>query len=507
MNKRFPLYAALILIASMFTASCLGGNDGEEYAELTSPKLNSIVVDSFKLAKNDSVLVGLSNVFFSIDLDRAVIYNADSLPKGTNVSSLKVEIGVADASKAEITMPNFKEDADTVIDYLENPADHINFNRGYVTLHLESANAEYKRDYTIYLNVHKMYPDSMIWDQISSTQLPSTLSDIEVQRTVEFQGQVLCFTESAGNYCLMTAENPGENWTEQNINLPTEALIESVTAGSTKIFILDTENNLYESTDMGQSWTCVDAKMSHIYGCIGDEVIGVNNSNESYTHVTYPASTESAVAEGCPVKATSQALIYTNEWSTQPFMIIAGGLDANNNPVSGTWGYDGTGWIQSSLPGLPALESPVLIPYYAIKGTDFWATTKSSVLLIIGGFTETIINHTVYISYDYGVHWTIAPEKLQLPETFRPGAYAQALIFNAELTSKASINSIWSDPVSMDLPAWYEIQNFADSRATKPITQWDCPYVYFFGGIDFQNNLNKQLYRGVINKLTFKPLQ
>lgn len=479
MTRKLSLYAFFVLIASAFIVACNDSEDTEYYSDILNPGGNIVEVDSFKLVANDSILKDLDKVFFSIDLERAMIYNADSLPKGTKVSALKIDMGVGEASKADITMPNSVGE-DTVVNFLEDSTEPINFSRGYVTLHLESYNKEHKRDYKIYVNVHKMDPDTMVWDKLSATKLPSTLSSIEAQRTVEHKGMVLCFTKQAENYCLMTTETPTGNWAEKSINLPAGARVESITSGTTKLFLTDSNDNLFESTDMGESWSSVNTKMSHIYGCLDDKAIGVRNDNGSYKYVTYPATTEVDVPNGYPVKATSQTMTYTTEWSTSPFMITAGGLDANGNAVSGVWGYDGSNWSKTSISGLPALEAPVIVPYYTIKGEKFWSVTKSSVLFAMGGRTaENYDNPIVYISFDFGVHWSKAPKKLQLPESFRPGSYAQAFVFESELSS----------------------------RASAPITQWDCPYVYVFGGLDAQGTLNTNIYRGVINRLSFKPLQ
>jgi hypothetical protein len=45
------------------------------------------------------------------------------------------------------------------------------------------------------------------------------------------------------------------------------------------------------------------------------------------------------------------------------------------------------------------------------------------------------------------------------------------------------------------------------SRATAPITQWEVPYIYLFGGYDSEGYLYNSVWRGVINRLSFKPLQ
>ena len=68
---------------------------------------------------------------------------------------------------------------------------------------------------------------------------------------------------------------------------------------------------------------------------------------------------------------------------------------------------------------------------------------------------------------------------MQLPK-YVPGLYdAQTLVFTSEL----------------------------GSRASEAITSWECPYIYMFGG-EFSNGLiSNTVWRGVINRLSFKPLQ
>ena len=43
--------------------------------------------------------------------------------------------------------------------------------------------------------------------------------------------------------------------------------------------------------------------------------------------------------------------------------------------------------------------------------------------------------------------------------------------------------------------------------ASKPIDEWDCPYIYLFGGKDSHGQTYNTLYRGVIEWFRFKPLQ
>ena len=112
-------------------------------------------------------------------------------------------------------------------------------------------------------------------------------------------------------------------------------------------------------------------------------------------------------------------------------------------------------------------------------------------MFAFGGTDGIKLNRTLYTSVDYGIKWNVGGQLLQLPD-FIPSFYG-AQAFVAESTLSVSRNSIWNEYVS--------------SRATAPITEWDCPYIYIFGGYDKDGNLNRSIWRGTINRLSFKPLQ
>ncbi len=62
------------------------------------------------------------------------------------------------------------------------------------------------------------------------------------------------------------------------------------------------------------------------------------------------------------------------------------------------------------------------------------------------------------------------------------------------------------------VPALYDSQTLVfpstlGSRASTAITSWDCPYIYMFGGESANGDINTSVWRGVVNRLEFKPLQ
>lgn len=95
-------------------------------------------VTSFSLSENNNILSNLDSVYFSIDLDKARIYNADSLPYGTRINKLIPVIVTTGVSVAELHIPRGNNLPDSIMNYLTNSTDSVDFSHGDVILHLVS---------------------------------------------------------------------------------------------------------------------------------------------------------------------------------------------------------------------------------------------------------------------------------------------------------------------------------------------------------------------------------
>ena len=135
MTKRFPLYLISGVLALCFTAAC---NDDPTETAILEGDYNNCAISSFSLAKDDSILRSLDSVFFSIDLVKAEIYNADSLPKGTDISRFVVNVSAPAASKIELSFKSRFTGNDTTVNITENPGDSINFAAGPVKMAVTS---------------------------------------------------------------------------------------------------------------------------------------------------------------------------------------------------------------------------------------------------------------------------------------------------------------------------------------------------------------------------------
>lgn len=114
----------------------------------------------------------------------------------------------------------------------------------------------------------------------------------------------------------------------------------------------------------------------------------------------------------------------------------------------------------------------------------------------------------VYISYNMGMDWRKGGDLLMLPDYIPAMWGAQGLVYSSVLTQPARSASQWTPMPIRTLPRWLvPAEKAAVSRATQPITEWDCPYIYLFGGYAADGSLYPNIWRGAINRLTFKPLQ
>ncbi len=478
MTTKLPIYLIVALISACFAVSC--NDDSNDPVEAAGSYSNTAVT-SFSLQKDDSVAANLDSVFFSIDLVGSRIFNADSLPVGTDISKLLVKLGTSQASSCDITFRIPETTRDTTINLIESPNDSINFSEGPVKMVVTSYDGAARRTYSVSVNVHKHRPDTLKWDEMASSALPSTLVSPKKQKTVYFKDEAYCFTADGAKASLSRSAAPFTGtWTSTSIILPEGADINSIEAAGDAVYMIDGNGVLHTSAD-GINWTATTDKMNHIYGGYGSVLLGARHDTDGWKHVTYPASSETAVPDGCPVSGTSTLVGYETKWSTTPMAITIGGRDTEGRLTGEAWVYDGKIWGQLSTTGIDRMEGVSLFPYMTLRTNEKnWKVTERSTLIALGGLSETqSLSKTVYVSYDFGITWSKAETYLQLPSEMAAFQSAQALIFDTTL------------PVS---------------RVTAPIENWECPYIYLFGGYNQDGRLLNELRRGVINRFTFKPI-
>ncbi len=504
MLKKVSLYLfSAIVLTSVY--ACNSDSDDSSYEEILS---GSARVTAFSLKEDDDVLSNLDSVFFTIDLEGSRIYNADSLPFGTNVTKIVPSISLGSSSVVELIISNAKLQNDTTFNYLTNPDDTIDFS-GNVVLRVVSADALTERKYNVSVNVHQTKPDSLYWNQIAMRNLPTTISNPTAQKAVEYNGQALCLATDGSNYTIATIDNPAfDGWEIAEVTFGFTPDVKSLTATDDVLYILDTDGNLYSSAD-GSSWNDCGVNWTTIFGKFQSGIIGIEKHDGNYYHAAYPASTTACVSkidDTFPVSGVSPMITFTTEWSDTPQAIITGGRTADGQLSNTTWGFDGNSWLEINTSDLPALEDMTLFPYFCYKThTSNWTVTKHSTWIAMGGRdADGTISRNIYVSFDGGTHWHLGDDVMQLPEYIPSFAEAQALVFSETIYARNS--SVWKSYPSRPVPMWWYIADSELSRATTPVTEWECPYIYLFGGVNANGDLYNSVWRGVINRLTFKPV-
>ena len=162
--KTLAVFCSLIITA-IATTSCL--NKDEETIELspnasiTAFSINDIetkYTSKTSSGKDTTITVTVtgSEYPFVIDQNRRLIYNVDSLPVGTDVSRVVVNI-TSDSNY--IIIVNQKESNK---DSLWVSTDSINFENP-IQMKVLALNNTLGHSYTTQINVHKQVPDSLTW--------------------------------------------------------------------------------------------------------------------------------------------------------------------------------------------------------------------------------------------------------------------------------------------------------------------------------------------------------
>lgn len=500
LNRPFYWILAITIILS----SCNAKEENEPEAVT-----DSLAITAFTIRPNSKILANLDSVFFSIDLKNGVIFNADSLPKGTNISKLGVNITFAQTPDyATIEMIGGSEREGT-IDYKSNSSDTLDFT-GNVALTIGIG--EISKTYRLKVNVHKTNPDALIWDNIARATLPSRLANPVAQKSVEYVDDdiLCCIQEADGSYTLAVSNNLFTNqWNKFEVALPVNANIRSFNAINDDLYILDNNNKLYTShlnQESISAWQYTGKDMAFVIGKYQNCILGAARSNSGkLIHTCWPENpemTQSEVTDDFPIKDFSNLALISSQWSKYPTAMLAGGVLRNGNVSDAIWGFDGNEWCKLASSELAALRGAALIPYYSYRKTSsLWLQTEFPAWLLLGGQkSDGSYNSQVMISYDNCLNWIKGSELLTLPTEMAPAVGADPIVMSHPAT--ANLADAWTN---ISLPGKIRQRRLQYETNGYQIN-WQCPYIYLLGGSTVNTQLQNIIWRGVLARLTFTPL-
>lgn len=462
-------------------------------------------VSEFSLKADTRILSDLDSVFFSIDLERGVIFNADSLPKGTDIRKLIPVITFANTmSKAELNFETTNS-TDTTTNYLTNPEDSINFSSP-VTLEVTAQDGKSSYSYMIKVNVHEQVPDSMIWDNLSYRTLPSRLSSPMNQKSVLYNEMIYTLIEERdGSFTLGKCEDPEfGDWEKQEIFLDFAPMIESFNSFDGGFGLLSDSGDLYITSDFF-SWTKRGEKWINIFGNYLGSLLGVAEIDGILKHTHFPANSdisESDMESGFPLYSNSNFGLIESQWSDMPIILMAGGEDISGETVGGMWAFDGSVWAQIDNSTLPVMKGASLVNYVTFRATaNKYREREFQAWIVLGGILEDgEYNRNLYLSMDNGVTWYKGSEQLDFPEDFPSLENADSFVIKRKLSS--SLSDIWTKATSPSPRRWYRPAYTLEGYDIY----WECPYIYLIGGFMPEGNLSDKVMRGVLTRLVFTPL-
>lgn len=487
-------YAVLItsFVGLGFLISSCNAKDEETDSTTSYIPTESVAVTDFSLAADLKVMRNLDSVYFSIDLEHGVIFNADSLPKGTNITALKPKISYPSTVTSAVIEMTGGINREGTVNYFSNANDTIDFT-GNVTLTLGTSNNAITKTYTLKVNVHQEDPDTIYWDRTGSMAIPSRMANPKAQKSVYFDSGILTLIEERdGSFTVATTSDIfSGSWNKEVASLPFTPVTESLSAGPDgKIFIIG-NSNLMMSAD-GITWSQAAPGWDHIIGLYGNTLLGVCGN----TLTSYPEGTVAPMEmpENFPVNGYTTPIEFSNRWTTEPTIVLFGGVTSGGQLSNASWAFDGSQWVDISDNALPPLEGLGVVNYYSyLKSSTNGLLREFEACLAFGGRDANgNINDTVYVSYDHGINWQKAQAYMQLPSSIQAGYMLDALVFGTSM--QTNLSDRWN--ARRKLP--FEIDG--------DIVTWECPYIFLFGGYDNDFNLNPRIRSGVLQRLTFVPL-
>lgn len=486
------------MLIAMAVSSCNKKDEPETVvnSDFSAYSYSSTLVSEFSLRATPKIMNGLDSVSFAIDQDRGLIYNADSLPYGTRINALCVNLTTAGTvAKKEFIVKNGTVQDDVTITYNNNSSDSIDFT-GDVTLRVTSRDGEHTRDYKVKVNVHKQEPDTIVWNPSHRRDMPNVSSTLLASKTVKQGSEFLCLVNDNGSYVLSSASDPMEgSWSKTVLTFPFTPNVNSFAATPDVFYILDTTGELYSSSDHGLSWTHCGVAWNTIIGAYGDRILGVKNDGTSWVHDEYPQRAgfvPTKIADNFPVAGMSQLVIASNEWTTHQQAMCMGGTLATGALTNAVWGYDGLQWgmLNNSGTVLPTMSDATLFTYYTYvyKSTSATPIQRVTWMVIGGKLSNGTLNTTTYISRDQGINWSKGEKGVLMPTTMPPFSGAQAFVFGRKLRSNAP-----------------RLNTYNPGHVTS-VGEWDCSYIYLFGGYAANGVALNNVWEGVLRRLTYKPV-
>lgn len=415
--KRTVISLICPIIIGLFFTSCL--RDTEETVLSSTVAITSFSINDLKAQHTEvldngkdttyTIILKTSLTPFTIDQERGLVYNSDSIAYGADVTRVLASIS------ADGHMYYHKEEEKIVY----SKGDSIDFTHP-VKFTVVSNDGNYSRDYLISINVHKVDPTKTEWKLLEGANFPIGLFCEQKAIIRDQRIYVLGHDENGRYYTTYTGTDDGMAWNEpeQWIGIEEGADCSSIILFDGMFHML-VGNTLYRSSD-GITWERTAANsIDHLLAATSEEsptAWGIIEGKFAYSSDMLAWTTLEQVA------GMSRSIAYTSEpLHTNPYInrtIVIGLSDVATDTCAKVWSKlsTETEWAevkpaQNNPYGCPNLENLAVINYhdrmYAFGGKSVGQRKKP-----LEAFGAS------YESRDNGVTWRVRDEAFKLSENF-----------------------------------------------------------------------------------------
>lgn len=238
MNIKRYKNLCLFILAILFIASCSNNT------KIANPSSDASI-KALSIQYNDSSPKASTAVFTINDVD-SLIFNKDSLPYGTKVDSLYLNITFSSSlgfvMNDTISESNYYTSTVT--------SNHFNFTKPVKITNLAS-DGKSTKTYQIEVRVHKVDPYLTTWSELNSNVLSLPAQN---QKAV-LLNNIFYFFHNYDSYNALYTSSDGINWSSQPApsNLPLDAKIRQMLVYNDSILLLYNGNTIYKSAN-GIDW-------------------------------------------------------------------------------------------------------------------------------------------------------------------------------------------------------------------------------------------------------------
>lgn len=429
------IYLLLVLLAAPLLTSCLGDDDETVvYDDVAISQFSLGTLKYNKRVNADSVLkttLDCSSYKFNIDQVNGIIYNPDSLPAGVDVSKAVTSA----AAKNSGTLLLKSATSDTL--YYYNSSDSIDFTTPRVMRVVNSRGTSF-RSYTITVNVHQEYGDTLKWNNPITSE---TLAQLTAINAISVGSKVMVTGLSDGKTVVYVSDiNDGKNWTKASKTFDGKAYANVATMDD-KAYILS-DGTIYSSTD-GTTWTTVATQtgLTKLLGASKTRLYGISDNAITASADQGKTWTKEQMDDDASLLPTRDISFCYRQLTTNSDayrLIIIGNRDAEAYPADTTaevWGKIEEAESQT----WSFYNHDERNPYLPRRLSGLKAIRYDGDLIALGGkglgADATKAFSAFYRSKDDGITW-VADTLMSLPATFSSSETAFALTVDAD-------NNLW----------------------------------------------------------------